>query len=249
MILWRAIQGFLGAGMIPTVFASAYTVFPRSKFSYRRSDHRPGRDAGADHRPDGRRHHHRLDVVALAVLHQHRPRHRHHRRRARAGRFRSAELRAARPFRLVGPARSWRAFSARSNMCSRKGRNMSGCRIPRWRSAPRSASSPRIAFFWRVLTARRADRRYQDLHRPQFRHRLPDLVLHRHRPLRPDLHLSALSRRGARLQRADDRRDHVRLRHHHVPHRADRRPPDDQVRHALHHRRRAWSSSRSAPTR
>src|SRR3979411_111032 len=32
MILWRAIQGFLGAGMIPTVLASAYTVFPRSKF-------------------------------------------------------------------------------------------------------------------------------------------------------------------------------------------------------------------------
>src|SRR3981189_352829 len=32
MILWRAIQGFLGAGMIPTVVASAYTVFPRSKF-------------------------------------------------------------------------------------------------------------------------------------------------------------------------------------------------------------------------
>src|ERR1700686_3747247 len=32
MILSRAIQGFLGAGMIPTVFASAYTVFPRSKF-------------------------------------------------------------------------------------------------------------------------------------------------------------------------------------------------------------------------
>ncbi|OCK53755.1 DHA2 family efflux MFS transporter permease subunit [Bradyrhizobium sp. LMTR 3] len=31
MIVWRAIQGFLGAGMIPTVFASAYTVFPRSK--------------------------------------------------------------------------------------------------------------------------------------------------------------------------------------------------------------------------
>src|ERR1700742_4725077 len=31
MILWRALQGFLGAGMIPTVFASAYTIFPRSK--------------------------------------------------------------------------------------------------------------------------------------------------------------------------------------------------------------------------
>src|SRR5712671_4248307 len=32
MIVWRAVQGFLGAGMIPTVFASAYLVFPRSKF-------------------------------------------------------------------------------------------------------------------------------------------------------------------------------------------------------------------------
>src|SRR6201746_360132 len=32
MIFWRALQGFLGAGMIPTVFASAYTVFPREKF-------------------------------------------------------------------------------------------------------------------------------------------------------------------------------------------------------------------------
>src|SRR6516165_7705616 len=33
IIVWRAIQGFIGGGMIPTVFASAYTVFPRSKQS------------------------------------------------------------------------------------------------------------------------------------------------------------------------------------------------------------------------
>jgi len=31
MIVWRALQGFIGGAMIPTVFASAYTVFPRSK--------------------------------------------------------------------------------------------------------------------------------------------------------------------------------------------------------------------------
>src|SRR5437660_9798086 len=31
MILWRAIRVFLGAGMIPTVFASPYTVVPRSQ--------------------------------------------------------------------------------------------------------------------------------------------------------------------------------------------------------------------------
>ena len=31
MIIWRALQGFIGGGMIPTVFASAYTIFPPSK--------------------------------------------------------------------------------------------------------------------------------------------------------------------------------------------------------------------------
>jgi len=31
MIVWRALQGFIGGGMIPTVFASAFTVFPRNK--------------------------------------------------------------------------------------------------------------------------------------------------------------------------------------------------------------------------
>jgi DHA2 family multidrug resistance protein len=31
MIVWRALQGFIGGGMIPTVFAAAYTVFPSSR--------------------------------------------------------------------------------------------------------------------------------------------------------------------------------------------------------------------------
>jgi DHA2 family multidrug resistance protein len=31
MIVWRALQGFIGGGMVPTVFAAAYTIFPRSK--------------------------------------------------------------------------------------------------------------------------------------------------------------------------------------------------------------------------
>ncbi len=31
MIVYRALQGFIGGGMIPTVFASAYAVFPREK--------------------------------------------------------------------------------------------------------------------------------------------------------------------------------------------------------------------------
>lgn len=33
MIIYRAIQGFIGGGMIPSVFAAAYTIFPPSKRS------------------------------------------------------------------------------------------------------------------------------------------------------------------------------------------------------------------------
>ena len=33
MIFWRAVQGFIGGAMIPTVFAASYTLFPRSKMS------------------------------------------------------------------------------------------------------------------------------------------------------------------------------------------------------------------------
>jgi MFS transporter, DHA2 family, multidrug resistance protein len=34
MIFWRAMQGFLGGGMIPIVFATTYLLFPRSKQAY-----------------------------------------------------------------------------------------------------------------------------------------------------------------------------------------------------------------------
>ncbi len=33
MIFWRALQGFIGGGMIPTVFAAAYVIFPRSRMA------------------------------------------------------------------------------------------------------------------------------------------------------------------------------------------------------------------------
>ncbi len=33
MIFWRAVQGFIGGGMIPTVFATAFLIFPRSRQS------------------------------------------------------------------------------------------------------------------------------------------------------------------------------------------------------------------------
>jgi DHA2 family multidrug resistance protein len=34
IILWRALQGFIGGGMVPTVFASAYLIFPGERQKY-----------------------------------------------------------------------------------------------------------------------------------------------------------------------------------------------------------------------
>ncbi|NYZ12734.1 DHA2 family efflux MFS transporter permease subunit [Azospirillum sp. RWY-5-1] len=34
MIVWRALQGFIGGGMIPSVFAAAFTIFPPSKRAF-----------------------------------------------------------------------------------------------------------------------------------------------------------------------------------------------------------------------
>jgi DHA2 family multidrug resistance protein len=34
MIVWRAVQGFIGGGMVPTVFASAYVLFPGPRQKY-----------------------------------------------------------------------------------------------------------------------------------------------------------------------------------------------------------------------
>ncbi len=118
MILWRAIQGFLGAGMIPTVFASAYTVFPRSKF------HIVGPIIGlvATLAPtigptvggfitDAMSWHWLFFINVV-------PGHRHHHRRAGAGRFRPAEPQAARPLRLVRPDRDG-GVSGLARICAR----------------------------------------------------------------------------------------------------------------------------------
>ena len=34
MIVWRALQGFIGGGMVPTVFATAYLIFPADRQKY-----------------------------------------------------------------------------------------------------------------------------------------------------------------------------------------------------------------------
>ena len=41
MIVWRALQGFIGGGMMPTVFASAYLDLPALAADDRHADDRP----------------------------------------------------------------------------------------------------------------------------------------------------------------------------------------------------------------
>ena len=152
MILWRAIQGFLGAGMIPTVFASAYTVFPRSKFYIVGPIIGLVATLAPTIGPTVGGIHHRLDVVALAVLHQHRARHRHHHRRAGAGRFRSAEFRTARSLRLVGPGRDG-GVSRLARICARGRAAIRMAAGHLGRGLRRGLRVSAIAFFYRVLTA------------------------------------------------------------------------------------------------
>ena len=161
MIVWRAIQGFLGAGMIPTVFASAYTVFPRSKF------HIVGPIIGlvATLAPtigptvggfitDAMSWHWLffinvvpgigITVGVLALVDFDQPN-----------------------FKLLEFFDWWgllfmASFPRHAGICAGGvDRAMNGCKTPRSRSAPRSICvTSAIAFFWRVLTSARAtDRR------------------------------------------------------------------------------------------
>ena len=67
MIVYRALQGFIGGGMIPTAFAAAYSIFPKRLMGPVMAlvaltvTHR------ADHRPHRRRLPHRHFFLALAV--------------------------------------------------------------------------------------------------------------------------------------------------------------------------------------
>ena len=213
-----------------------------------RAGGRPDRDLGADHRPHGRRLPDRRLFVALAVLHQRRARHHRQRVDVPPDRFRQARFRDAQKFRLdradLHGGLSRRAgIRARGRPALRMARRRHDlCGRHRVRGLGRGLLCPRAH-------RSRADRRSTRLRQPQFRGWQPVLLRDRHRPLRADLSLPGLSGAGARLRRADDRRDHVRLRPGDVRHRADRRP----ARSKGSIRASCWSpascSSPSAPGR
>ena len=125
MIVWRAFQGFIGGGMIPTVFASAFIIFPRAQAADHLADDRPGRDAGADHRPDRRRLSDGPLLLALAVPGQHRARHPGDDRRLTLIDFDKPDLSLFDNFDWIGLA-AMAVFLGASNTCSRRAAAMTG---------------------------------------------------------------------------------------------------------------------------
>jgi DHA2 family multidrug resistance protein len=238
MILWRAIQGFLGAGMIPTVFASAYTVFPRSKF------HIVGPIIGlvATLAPtigptvggfitDMMSWHWLFFINIVPGI------------GITIGVWVLCDFDKPN-FALLEHFDWWgllfmAGFLGTLEYVLEEGPQSQWLEDTSVAVCAAICVVSAIAFFWRVLSAREPIVDLRTFTDRNFGCRLPDLVLCRHRPLRPHLHVSALPRRSARLQPADDRRDHVRLRRRHVLHRADRGPADGEIRHALSDRDRS----------
>ena len=230
MIFWRAVQGFIGGGMIPTVFATAFTIFPRSKLGIISpliglvATLAPtiGPTVGG-YLTDAFSWHWLffIDIVpgigvtvaALTLIDFDKPDYRLFDHFDWIGLLAMAGFLGALEYVLEeGPRNDW--FADGSIVL------LAWCRLFR---------DP-------VLLARvhraGADRRSQGVRGSQFRARQPVLVRARDRALWAHLHLPALSRADPRLRRADDRRDPVRLGPCDVPDRAGRGPPHRQARSA-----------------
>ena len=200
MIVWRALQGFIGGGMIPTVFASAFTIFPRSK--------QPivapiiglvatlaptiGPTVGG-YLTDWFSWHWLflvnivpgIIVTAAAWL---------------LIDFDKPDWSLLKHFDWIGLVAHGGLSSARSNMCSRRARRRTGSRAGRSTIAiVVSAVSGDRLLLARVHARAQPIVDLTRLPRPQFLDRLAVLLRARHRALRPHLHLSGLSRGRARL--------------------------------------------------
>ena len=237
MIVWRAIQGFIGGGMVPTVFASAYIIFPRSRMPVivpmiglvATLAPTIGPTVGG-YLTDALSWHWlffinivpgiMVTIAALTLID-----------------FDKPDFSLFETFDWSGLIFDG-AVPGRARI---RARGRTALRLVRRRHD--RAGGSRFGDLGGDLLHPRAhgaesDRRFAGLSRPQLRARQHVFLRARHRPLRPDLSLSGLSRRDPRLRRADDRQDHVRVRHRDVPDRANRRPADGPGRPAPHAGRR-----------
>ena len=227
MILWRALQGFIGGGMIPTVFASAFTIFPRDKQPFIApiiglvATLAPtiGPTVGG-YLTDWFSWHWLFLVnlgpgiivtIAAWLLID----------------FDEPDYSLLTHFDYVGLAHDGR-LSRGAGICARGGAVEGLVREPAGHDRDRHLGGQLRRLLLAHGDGAPADRRPHRLPRPQFLDRLDVRLRARHRALRPHLHLSGLSGGGARLFVADDRQDDVRDGLVHVSHRAARRAADER---------------------
>ena len=201
MIVWRALQGFIGGGMVPTVFATAYLIFPGPRQKYVApvvgliATLAPtiGPTIGG-YVTDALSWHWLFFinivpgiVVTLATY---------------------VLVDFDRPdSSLLDHFDWWGLFSMAGFLGALEYVLEEGPRNDWFDDGTITLLRHRLgAFGRRVLRPRldraRADRRSARLRQPQFRGRQPVLLRARHRPLRPHLPLSRLSRADPRLRRA-----------------------------------------------
>ena len=233
MIVWRAIQGFIGGGMIPTVFASAYTMFPRSRMPIivpmigliATLAPTIGPTVGG-YLTDALSWHWLffinilpgIGVVgATAALID----------------FDKPNLKLFEQFDWWGLI-FMAAFLGSLEYVLEEGQRYNWFDDETITLFAVLSALAAVAFFVRVFAASQPIVDLQGLHQPEFRARQHVLVRARYRALRADVSLPALPGARARLRRADDRRNHVRVRDRDVRVCADRRPHDGQGRPAHH---------------
>ncbi len=163
------------------------------------ADHWPHRDAGADHRPDGRRLPEPCLLLALAVPGQYRARYHRHDRHLEFHRFRQAGTVALQEVRLVRPA-VYGCFPWRTGICA--GRRQFERLVQRQlhRHRRRCLRRRLCRLFLPGLHGGISGRRSHGLCQPQFLLWFGVLLRHGHRPLRAHLYLSGLSRPHPRLR-------------------------------------------------
>ena len=237
MIVYRALQGFIGGGMIPSVFAAAFTIFPPSK----RSIVSPMIGLVATLAPtigptiggylsDAFSWHWLflinivpgigVTIAAWTLIDFDEGDRSLLKRFDWTGLISMGVFLGSMEYVLEeGPQNDWLQDKAVFLFAVSHGDRGTGVLLPR-------------------LHGGAADRRPFRLQGRQFHLRLAVLLRHGHRALRADISLPALSRPGARIRFADDRRGRVRQRRGDVPDRPGLRRAVQAARSARHAARR-----------
>ena len=233
MILFRALQGLLGASMIPTVFTSSFYFFQGQRRVYAAAVIGTIASVAPTLGPviggwitDTLNWHwlfyvNLLPGIAITIL------------VALLVKIDEPDLKLLKDADYPGIALMAIAPRHARNTCLKRARAGTGSTMRRSGPAPGSRRSPASCSSIRSLTFARPVVDLRALEQPQFRGRLLSVLRHRHRHLLDDLPDAAVPRLCARVQRVADRRRDLLDGRRLARRRAGLHPAGAQNRHAL----------------